>query len=74
MWTGRYPRRRRAAMSTSCSKEIMEQPKALRDTIFPACGGPEVVLDGADHHPGGAGADGPPVHHRLRLLLPMIGG
>ena len=33
---GRSPPRKRAGMSISCSREIMEEPEALRRAILPA--------------------------------------
>ena len=39
MWTGRSPRRRRAAMSTSCSRRSWSSPRPCGTPFSPACGG-----------------------------------
>ncbi len=42
---GTSPRRKRVGMTTSCSKEIMERPNAIKSTIEPRIKDGEVVLD-----------------------------
>ena len=50
-------------------KEIMEQPEAIRKTIFPRIKDGRVVLDDVDLTRGAARGTSQVLHHRLRLLV-----